>query len=173
MCRIPLLLLTWAFFAMQASFACAEPLIAIEKFQWTDAVDRTTRQYGKKYVSPARAKKLYLWMQLRGSPELLEKLRQAPDGKLPVRHEWYRYGVDEISPDMDVTITLSVGRKEDLQKLAYEVDARGYFYWRVWSGKQNLRKGWWRVDVVDDKGQVLQCTDGEDIKPCSFKIRVQ
>lgn len=153
--------------------AFAEPLVTIASFQWTDSVNRSSKQYAKELSSPAKTKKLYLWMQLRGSPELLEKLRQSPDGRLPIRHEWYWYGPDALNADMDVVIPLRIGRKDDLRKLAYEVDAKGYFHWRIWSGKTNLRKGWWRVDVVDEFGEPLLCTDGEATKPCIFQFRVQ
>lgn len=172
-CSVALSLLLGACMFVPATPAFAQQDIEIANFQWTDSVDRKTRQYNKKLSSPSKTKSAYLWMQLKGSPELLEKLRQTPDGKLPIRHEWYRYRVNRVSADMDVAINLSIGRKEDLQKLSYEVDSKGHFYWRVWSGKKNLAKGWWRVDVLDGDGQPLQCTDGEETKPCSFKIRIQ
>ncbi len=151
----------------------AQELVTVEKFQWTDSVDRDTRQYGKIFSSPVRTKELYIWVQLKGTPELLEKLRQTPGGKYLIRHEWYRYGADRISADRNVAIALSVGREKDLDKLSYEVDAKGHFYWRVWSGKKNLSRGWWRVDIVDDSGEILQCPDDKKTKPCSFDIKVQ
>ncbi|MDR2548790.1 MAG: DUF2914 domain-containing protein [Desulfobulbus sp.] len=153
--------------------AHAQQLVTVEKFQWTDTVDRGTRQYGKIFASPVKTKELYCWVQLKGSPELLEKLRNTPDGKYFIRHEWYRYGVDRVSADLNVGIPLSVGREEDLNKLSYEVDAKGYFYWRVWSGKKRLSRGWWRVDIVDHSGSILQCPSDRGAKPCSFDIRVQ
>ena len=150
-----------------------QELVVVEKFQWTDTVDRSTRQYGKIFSSPVKTKELYLWMQFKGSPELLEKLKSSPDGKFLIRHEWYRYGPDRINADHYEVIELSVGRKEDLHKLRYEVDAKGYFYWRLWSGKKQLSRGWWRVDIVDGSGNILQCADGEKTKPCQLSIRVE
>src|SRR3954466_3957543 len=77
----------------------ASGLIEIERFVWTDSIDRSTRQYKHTYRSPIHSSKAYLWMQLKGSPELLEQLRQHPSGSLPIRHEWYRYESDQVTPE--------------------------------------------------------------------------
>src|SRR5258708_5425145 len=52
---------------------------------WTSGVDRPSRQHMQAYTSTAPVKPLYLWTQLRGSAEALDKLKR--DGVLPIRHK--------------------------------------------------------------------------------------
>lgn len=164
--------LPFAFSALLPGSAYGQALVEIERHAWTDAVNRTTRQYNRTYTSPIRTRKAYLWMQLRGSKELLEQLRSSSDGSLPIRHEWYRYEPDEIVAD--IAVDLSIGKKESLQKLSYEVDASGMFHWRVWSGKEQLTPGWWRVNVVYDSGDPVICASADDPnKSCEFLIEVK
>jgi hypothetical protein len=152
--------------------------VRVESFVWTDAVDRHTRQFQGKLVQPVRGKKAFLWMQLQGSAALLKQLQNSTKGSMPIRHEWYKYQSDAIeaeSPDMlDLAVDLSVGKKESLQKLAFEVDATGAFRWRVWSGKQQLTPGYWRVDLVYSSGVPVICPTPENkLKPCKFVIEVK
>jgi hypothetical protein len=156
----------------------ARALVEIERAVWTDAVDRSTRQYKHTYNSPIRGSKAYLWMQLKGSPELLMRLRNSPAGSLPIRHEWYRYESDQVTPESpdsrELSVDLTIGRKKDLQKLSYEVDASGAFRWRIWSGKEQLYPGWWRVDVVYESGEPVICPSADDAnKSCEFLIEVR
>jgi hypothetical protein len=151
----------------------AEPLIEIDKSVWTASVDRTSRAYGKTYTPPIRGSQAYLWMQLRGSRDFLEQLRARADGAMPIQHLWYRFDSDRVVADHDVTVDLNVGRKSDLRKLSYEVDAKGYFLWRVWSGKEHLSPGWWRVDVMYDIDNPVLCAGESGVKPCSFELEVR
>jgi hypothetical protein len=152
--------------------------VRVESFMWTDAVDRQTRQFQGKLVQPIRGKKAFLWMQLQGSAALLARLQNSTKGSMPIRHEWYKYQSDSIaaeSPDtLDLAVDLTVGKKESLQKLAFEAGATGAFRWRVWSGKQQLTPGWWRVDLVYASGAPVICPTSENkLKPCKFVIEVK
>jgi hypothetical protein len=152
--------------------------VRVESFVWTNAVDRQTRQFQGKLVQPVRGKKAFLWMQLQGSPALLARLQNSTKGSMPIRHEWYKYQSDAIeaeSPDtLDLAVDLAVGKKESLQKLAFEVDATGAFRWRVWSGKQQLTPGWWRVDLVYSSGAPVICpTPDNKLRTCKFVIEVK
>lgn len=160
----------------RAADATAE--VRVESFVWTDEVDRQTRQFQKKLTQAIRGKKAFLWMQLQGSAALLARLQNSSKGSMPIRHEWYKYQSDAIaaeSPDtLDLAVDLSVGKKESLQKLAFEVDATGAFRWRVWSGKQQLTPGWWRVDLVYASGVPVICPTPENkLKACKFVIEVK
>ena len=152
--------------------------VRVESFVWTDGVDRQSRQFQGKLTQPIRGNKAYLWMQLQGSAALLSRLQNSAKGSMPIRHEWYKYQSDAIaaeSPDsLDLAVDLSVGKKEVLQKLAFEVDAKGTFRWRVWSGKQQLTSGWWRVDLVYASGNPVLCPTAENkAKACKFLIEVK
>ncbi len=76
-----------------------------------------------------------------------------------------------IRAGVHVTVKLDIGRKDDLRKLSYEVDALGFFRWRIWSGKEYLARGWWRVDVVYESNEPVMCGGGR--KPCSYSIEVR
>ena len=101
----------------------------------------------------------------------MEELRQ--NGKLPIRHKWFSYigtrpYFDSTKEPTD-TIDLSVGKHEVLSELNAELDNRGFFEWRVWSSKKNVRAGWWRVDVVYADNQPVMC--GKE--PCVYNILVK
>ncbi|MBC3875034.1 hypothetical protein [Undibacterium flavidum] len=156
----------------------AQEKIQLERMVLTDSIDRQNRQFRNKLTSPIHGKKAYVWMQLRGSAALLELLRQSSQGSLPIRHEWYKYQSDEISaetPDtLNLSVDLSVGKKDVLQKLSYELAADGAFTWRVWSGKEQLSTGWWRVDLVYATGEPVLCpTVDNKQKACKFSFEVK
>lgn len=148
--------------------------LSIDRAIWTDTVDRATREYGLVYKSPVRTRKIYLWMRLKGTPELLEQLKAATDGRLPIRHRWSRYNSDGLRFDSDVVVDFNIGRRSDLQKLAYQLQHEGFFTWRVWSGKEHLSRGWWRVDVLWDSDEPVMCTGSSGFDhPCSYHIEVK
>ncbi|MFZ6817210.1 hypothetical protein [Undibacterium sp. Ji22W] len=156
----------------------AQEKIQLERMVLTDGIERSSRQFKNKLSSPVRGKKAYLWMQLRGSAALLEELKLSRDGSLPIRHEWYKYQSDEISaeaPDvLNLSVDLSVGKKDALQRLSYELTADGAFSWRVWSGKEHLSSGWWRVDLVYATGDPVLCPTAENKqKACKFSFEVK
>ena len=143
----------------------AQGLIEIERYVWTDNVDRPTREAGRVHKSPIRIRQVYLWTQLKGSRELLDQMRASADGQVRIRHLWQRYDSDELVVDLDMP--LSIGRREDLRKLAYEVEALGFFRWRVWSNKEYLTRGHWRVDVVyDETYDPVMCLNADRKSTC-------
>lgn len=156
--------------AMDAS---GQSILFVDRAVWTDSVDRDNRTFAGIYQSPISAhRKVFLWTQLRGTRELLERLRRRMDGSISIRHNWYRYDSDSVYED--ASVRLEVGRKADLQKLEYQLDAAGAFTWRVWSTRDGLSRGNWRVDVVWDDGQPIACTtqSGEE-EPCSYFLEIK
>lgn len=156
----------------------AEQKIQLQHLVLTDGIDRPSRQFKNRLTSPLRSKKVYVWMQLRGSAQLLEELRQSSEGSLPIRHEWYKYQSDEISaetPDaLNLSVDLSVGSRETLTKLSYQIATDGTFSWRVWSGKEQLSSGWWRIDLVYANGEPVLCPIPENKqKPCRLSFEVK
>ena len=168
----------WSFLFLLSSEVVAEQKIQLQHVVLTDGIDRPSRQFKNRLTSPVRLKKAYVWMQLRGSAELLEELRQSSQGNLPIRHEWYQYQSDELSaetPDvLNLSVDLSIGNKDALKKLSYELAADGAFTWRVWSGKERLSPGWWRVDLVYATGEPVLCPIPENKqKPCRLSFEVK
>ncbi len=160
------------------AFASAQALVEVEKFVWTDGVDRGNLQFRGVLNNPMHGKTVYLWMQLKGSPALLAALRKRPAGSIPIRHAWYRYTSDAVNADapdeLDLAVDLQIGKKEVLGKLQYEVDAKGAFHWRVWSGKKQLTPGVWRVDLTYASGVPVVCASEDDAnQPCKFIIEVK
>ncbi len=163
---------------ISAALACAavdcaaQSNLSIDKAVWTEGVDRETRSAGaqlKLPVSPAR--KVFLWMQLRGTPTLLERLKNHPEGRTSIRHVWYRYDSDSLVED--ASVSLDIGRKADLRKLEYQLDAEGAFTWRVWSTRDKLTIGNWRVDVVWEDGEPIACESSTGDEPCSYYLEVR
>ena len=101
--------------ALASTTTRGEQLVEIDRFVWTDAVDRSTRDATRVYGSPLRARQIYLWMQIKGSPELLEQLRKSPDGRIQIRHLWQRYDSDEVVTELDMP--LEVGRTRACEDL--------------------------------------------------------
>lgn len=151
----------------------AEDLVEIVRAVWTDRVDPDTRQFGVEYDSAAPKKSLYLWMHVKGNRRALARLEA--DGKLPIRHKWFRHTLTSISPEgvMQVVdnIPVPTARIEVLGKLKTEVAERSYFDWRTWSKKDNIHRGQWRVTVVYANNTPVTC--GENREPCEFFIEVR
>jgi len=150
--------------------------LSVERAEWTSAVDRTTKSFGPIYKSPIAAiKKIVLWTQLRGSEELYNQLLAEKTGRIPIKHIWYRYDSDSVYADAESTtaVNLEIGRPEDLKSLAFEVAKEGSFSWRVWSSRDRLIRGTWRVDVTWENGDPLLCpaSDGP-LEPCRYYLEV-
>lgn len=148
-------------------------LVEIVQAIWTDRIDPGSRQFGAKYDDVAPEKPLYLWMHVRGNKKALARLEA--DGKLPIRHKWFRQTLTSINPEgvMQVTdnIPVPAARIEVLSKLKSEVAGRGYFNWRTWSKKENIHPGQWRVRVVYANNAPVACGANQD--PCEFFIEVR
>jgi hypothetical protein len=148
----------------------AAPMLTVESFRWTNAVDPVSRGFDLIHKTPVHAKSIVLWMQLQGSKELLQKLRTSTTGALPVKYVWYRVTTMGILGEDAVLI--SVGKKDDLQKLSYEVDANGFFRWRIWSSKALPSTGLWRADLLYANNEPVLCGADDDEQPCRFEIEV-
>ena len=97
---------------------------------------------------------------------------RAQDGHVRIRHVWQRYEPDALVTEFD--LPLEIGRKDELRRLSYEASSLGFFRWRVWSRKENLTRGHWRVDVVyDGSYEPVLCTDAAGRRPCSYALEVQ
>lgn len=148
-----------------------DPLITIVKAVWTDGVDNKRnpkQEYGE---SVSSSKHLYLWTRVKGGEEALNILESR--GKLPIRHKWYTYigtspQFEESQKPIDA-VNLSVGKKAKINELRLEVDNHGYFDWRTWSMKKNIRAGWWKVRIVYEDGEPVLCED----EPCEYVINVE
>jgi len=166
-----------ALFALALSacchFAWGQGRIEIESFAWTDGIDRATRQYANKYDPPIKGRQAYLWMRVKGTPELLTELRQAKRDALPIRHEWYFLGADAFENELNVKVDLNIGAKKDFEALEREAQAQGYFRWRVWSGKERLYPGYWEVHIKYESGDAVVCPKAGDANaPCKFRLKV-
>ncbi len=150
-----------------------EDLIEIVQTVWTDRVEPNTRQFGLKIEGSTPPRTLYLWMQVKGKKGALDRLET--DGKLPIRHKWFRETLTSINPEgvMQVVdnIPVPAARIELLDKLRSEVAIRKHFDWRTWSKKDNIRRGRWRVTVVYADNSPVACGAGQ--KPCEFFIEVR
>lgn len=166
----PVFLFAFLLFLTQSANA-EHPSITVSEAVWTDGVDKN-KYYLKKYEDSVEgARQIYLWTKLQGEEEALEYLKSR--GKLPIRHQWYVYlGPDprfeETMEPIDA-IKLTVGGKDVLQKLNWQLQEKGHFEWRTWSTKRNTRPGWWKVRVVYSDGEPVLCEEG----PCEYFIEIK
>lgn len=79
--------------------------------------------------------------------------------------------LSDKTPKLIDAIDLSVGKKEKLREIELELRERGFFDWRTWSVKRNIRRGEWYVYLVYGDGNPVLCEDGR--KKCMFKIQVE
>jgi len=150
--------------------ASADDLIEIASYKWTDQVT-ADRQYGRTFTDTAPVAPLNLWMLVKASPGALKAL--AERGKLPIYHQWFRLTIAGTSPEgvteMIDSIPLDAGRGDVLAQLSLEVQHRGFFDWRTWSRKDNIRAGTWLVRIKYADNTPLRC-GGQD---CEFRITVK
>lgn len=139
----------------------------VAKGVFTDRVDRATKSYGKVLASPLTPQQLTLWTLIQGTPELLQRMKDSPDGQLRLHHVWRRYASDELVTEHEQI--LPVGGMQELAALENELDQTGAFRWRTWSQKQQLARGNWRVDVLWDDDEPLMCGG----VACSFPFTVR
>lgn len=146
-------------------------LLTVDQAVLADGVDRTLRTFLHTVTSPFARKQVSLWMQLRGTPELLDRVKSS-NGKVTIHHVWRKYVLTGVETRLDQP--LDIGREEDLLKLAGQVAANGYFTWRTWSDKQNLSSGNWRVDLEFDGHVPVMCPgDGGELQACSYPFKVE
>ncbi len=154
--------------------ARAIDLVSVDEVAWASAVDRASGEYTP---APARGgsarRPLYFWTRLTGKGDAIERLRT--EGKLPIRHCWTSSvaGVRLVEPDSATpveAIKLDIDRNGALVgALQRELDTRGFFDWRTWSGKRHLHAGLWSVAVQYADGTPVLCAG----KPCQYTIELQ
>ncbi len=168
---LPLIAIVAMFGGATTAYAQTQDLLTIDRAVLADAVDGTSRSFVHAVVSPLRRKQVYFWMQLRGTPELLDQIKSA-NGKLTIHHVWRRYVFNRVETAFDKS--LDIGRAEDMAKLGEQVAANGYFTWRVWSDKLNLTPGNWRIDLELNGHEPVMCQSGdEEPQPCSYPFEVE
>ncbi len=166
------LVLVCTCFLFGTSIATGEyPSITIAETAWTNGIDKNKNPAKRFLESVHGTRQLYLWTKVQGTEEALDYLQTK--GKLPIFHQWFIYlgpypQFDETLDPIDA-VKLAVGKHEVIQKLSWQIHEKGYFEWRTWSAKQNLRPGWWKVKVVYADGEPVSCED----KPCEYVIEIE
>ncbi|WP_417911768.1 hypothetical protein [Candidatus Electronema sp. TJ] len=152
----------------------AAPLLEIAALQWCgDIAADSDPQKNKEPVQPHEngglfsGQKLHLWMKVKGGQEALNVLRSG--GKLGIIQRWryQRYGAQTDTIDVSIGGGLS---EELIRKLQQEVDQRGYFDWRTWGVKENLKAAEYKVDFVNAFYSPLSCALPQG---CAMKMRIR
>jgi len=138
----------------------AESLVQVVEMVWTGEISDTkspVQRYENNTTPKGNA--LCMWTTLRGGQPALEHLKQQ--GKITIVHKWrykkFRWKTERIN--------VSIGRDAPLdaatlQKLAYEIEAQGYFDWRTWSKKTHVIPITYTVTVVDGFDDPIACEVG-------------
>jgi hypothetical protein len=162
--------------ALLAGFAAParadmQSLLTVDKIVLTDSIDNASGQFRREIFSPVPRRRVWVWMQVRGTPDLLEKLRVS-NGKLIVHHIWRKYVLTGVETRFDQP--LEIGRAEDIDKLAAQVATDGYFTWHTWSTKMQLSRGNWRVDLEYEDHEPVMCqAEGEEPHACFYSFEVR
>jgi len=114
--------------------------ITILDVAWTNGIN-SQNQPLKRYRNRGKAPKgpLYLWMKIKGNNK--------------IRHKWFRYL--GTHPHLDRSQTAKCVKQDTI--------------WYVWTGKQDMQSGWWRVKVIYVNNNPVKCNG----MPCSYSIRVK
>jgi hypothetical protein len=113
--------------------------------------------------------KIHVWMRSAGNKKALERL--IKDKRLPFKHIWkYKVGTGWSIKDR-VKVTGNNVTDTDIAGLVLEAKNRGFFDWRTFSNKKNLKKGIWRVDIIDRLGENVICANSGSPCPIEFKIK--
>jgi hypothetical protein len=121
-------------------------------------------------TSALRPGPAWFFTRIQASARTLERLRS--DGKLPIKHKWYRLAAggqySEGRPDFE--IILDIGSPESLEALQSEADGKqGSYDWRMSSCRQSLPAGAFKVEVTDNTGHEIECAPGGQ---CTFLLSV-
>lgn len=150
-------------------------VIEIADTAWAVDVDDDSQQPTARLTEGRARQGLSLWMQVKGTAAALDKL--AAEGKLPIRHKWFRETISRVQPEgvtaMTDQIDVPVAQRKLLPKLRQELRDQGYFDWRTWSHKDNLLAGTWRVRVVYADNSPVLCGGDGDRHPCEYSIEVR
>jgi hypothetical protein len=140
---------------------------------WTNDInpDNTSRQI---YTETAPTGALYLCVRIKGEKDMLDMLRESGSLPLqPTRHKWYRYigtrpFFEEARKPINVVSLPSTNSPPDRSR-GEEQPIEQFFEWFMCSGKQQIRAGWWQVEVVYTNNEPVICGK----KPCNYKIFVK
>lgn len=130
------------------SQAQARPLIEIIDLKWCSEIKEREPTGIYENGSNFKGEKLYLWMKVKGYQETLDRLRQGK--KIGIIQRWNYQYLGWKTEDIDI----SIGKEKQLsheiiQKLQQEVDQRGYFDWRTWGYKRNLKSNRYTLNDLD------------------------
>lgn len=161
--------------AVQPMPTPVSPLIEIEKAVWTGGVNPDTKQPTSTISKGSVGTRLVLWMHVKGTEEALSKL--ASEGKLPLRHRWFRGTITGIHAEGVAKptdeIEIPAAKHGVMDKLRNEVRTLGYFNWRTWSSKEKLARGHWRVRVIYADNTPVLCGASSSWKPCEYEVEVR
>ncbi|OQW86183.1 MAG: hypothetical protein BWK78_10325, partial [Thiotrichaceae bacterium IS1] len=162
----------WLIVQTNPSLLHAEGLI-YEGF-WTNDInpDNASRQI---YIETAPVGgPLYLCMRIKGEKDMLDIFRESGSLPLqPTRHKWIRYigtrpFFEEAQKPINVIGLPSTNLIPNGARRG-EQPSEQFFEWFMCSGKQQMRSGWWQVEVVYTNNEPVMC--GE--KPCNYKIFIK
>ena len=151
------------------------PLIEIADAVWTQDVNKETRQPVAAITKASPGNRLVLWMKIKGSEAALNQL--ASQGKLPIRHKWYRDSImgseaEGVKTPTD-EIEIPAAKHGVIDKLRNEAQAMGFFTWRTWSLKEKAYRGTWKVRVVYADNTMVLCGSASGPQACEYKIEVR
>lgn len=153
----------------------ATPLVELIDLKWCSSI--STSEDPEKNREPVNVyqngtvfngSKLYLWMKIKGDQKALDLLRKGK--KIGIIQKWkYQYYGTQTDP-IDVSIGRNKLNTEVINKLQQEIDQRGYFDWRTWGKKNNLKAETYTVEFVDDFYDPLNCSQS---LPCTMSIKIR
>ncbi|MDM8562991.1 hypothetical protein QUF54_06525 [Candidatus Marithioploca araucensis] len=138
----------WRKLAMASIVVCsiffidyANADITILDVAWTNGINGKNQPI-KRYSNKGKAPQgpLYLWMKVKGDVQ--------------VQHRWFRY----------------LGTRPYLDKTQTPKRVKQGANWYIWTGKQNIQPGWWRVNVINaNSKRPVKCGR----KHCVYSIHVE
>jgi len=114
-------------------------------------------------------KKVYVWMRSAGNRAALERLRD--EKRLPLKHVWARKSGPRWRVVDTISVTGTIISDVNIAGLSVEAAQRGFFDWRIYSNKSNLRRGQWKVTIIDRLGDRVDCQDTADKCEILFHVR--
>lgn len=149
------------------------PLIEIADVAWAQDVNKETRQPVAPIYKTTPGNRLVLWMKIKGSEAALNQL--ASQGKLPIRHKWYRDSIMGTEAEGVKTPTdeveIPAAKQGVIDKLRDETRAMGYFTWRTWSSKEKTNRGTWKVRVVYADNTPVLCGSLQEYSRANTRLR--
>lgn len=110
-----------------------------------------------------------VWMRSAGNTAALERLKLQK--RLPLRHVWARKSGTRWRVVDTMEVTGTTVSSAQIDGLGREAAERGFFDWRTYSRKNNLRRGDWKVTIIDRLGERVTCRDSG--APCEIEFHVE